>query len=112
MTINQNIRQKNVFGDNVVMQNVRISRDLDVVGKEQLQDFLVANNIEGVTIRYEAGGETRELADKVRSMISGFGITSVNMTAVMMSEIGRGQFTIEQHPTDKKFAVVRIGSLF
>ena len=105
------IIQKNIFGDNIIFN---ISPNFTRVLTSELQIELITTlkelNVSAVSIRYEHGAETREFVNLISQFLSqnGFRVFS---NGVMMSEILRNEFSIQKHPSDTSFAMIKIGPL-
>ena len=105
------IIQKNVFGDNVIYNvSPNFSRQLTKELQEEIISILKTLNVTSVAIRYEHGAETAEFVNKVSEFLLNNGFP-VYPNGVMMSEITRNEFSIQKHPTDPLFAIIKIGHL-
>ncbi len=105
------IIQKNVFGDNVVYYvSPDFTRNLTDELKTQIILALRTLNVSSVAIRCEHVAEAVQFATIVSQFLreSGF---QVYMNTVMMSEIQRNEFSIQKHPSDPDFAIIKIGPI-
>ena len=106
------IIQKNIFGNNIVYS---VSPDFTRQLTQELQDEIISTlrslNVSSVSIRFEHSSETAQFAGIVSQFLqdSGFGVFT---NGVMMSEIQRNEFSIQKHPSDPNFAILKIGTLF
>ncbi len=104
--------QKNIFGDNVIYS---ISPDFTRQLNDQLQGelLLVLGELEvnAVVIRIESGGETSQFANIIAEFLQKSNIMVANIISVTQSEIERNEFSIQKHPSDPNFAIIKIGPL-
>ena len=66
--------------------------------------------VTSVVIRYEVGAETLDYVTLVFQFLKENGF-QVHTNGVMMSEITRNEFSIQKHPSDPSFAIIKIGPL-
>jgi hypothetical protein len=105
------IIQKNVFGDNVVyVVPQALSRSLTLEVKSELLSIIKDMGASCAVIRYEHGGETKEFSNIVANFLCENDV-KVNMVSVMMSEINRNEFSIQRHPSDPDYVIIKIGPL-
>jgi len=105
------IIQKNIFGDNVIyVVPQSLSRNLTKELKSELLSIIKDIGASSAVIRYEHGGETEEFSNIVANYLCENNI-KVNMISVMMSEIKRNEFSIQQHPSDSDYVIIKIGPL-
>ncbi len=105
------IIQKNIFGDNVVYSvSPDFTRQLTTELKNEMISTLKSLNVSSVSIRFEHSSETVQFAGIVSQFLQGNGF-EVFANGVMMSEILRNEFSIQKHPSDPNFAILKIGTL-
>ena len=105
------IIQKNIFGDNIVYTvSPDFTRQLTPELKNEIISTLKSLNVSSVSIRFEHSSETAQFAGIVSQFLqdNGFGVFA---NGVMMSEIQRNEFSIQKHPSDSNFAILKIGTL-
>jgi hypothetical protein len=105
------IIQKNVFGDNIIYNVPPIySRQLTTELQKEIISVLESNNIKGIMVRFEHGGETGEFANKIAQFLIDNNYTARTM-GVMASEIQRNEFSIQRNPGDPTWAFIKIGPI-
>jgi len=105
------IIQKNIFGDNVVYSvSPDFTRRLTPELKNEIISALKSLNVSSVSIRFEHSSETAQFAEIVSQFLqeNGFGVF---VNGAMMSGIQRNEFSIQKHPSDPNFAILKIGTL-
>ena len=105
------IIQKNIFGDNIVYSvSPDFTRQLSPELKDEIISTLKNIIISSISIRFEHTSETVQFAGIISQFLqdNGFGVFT---NGVMMSEIQRNEFSIQKHPSDPNFAILKIGSL-
>lgn len=106
------IVQKNVFGDNIIYQvSPNYTRNLNKELETEIISILRALGVSSIIIRIENGAETKQFAQTVAKFLIKNGFNNVKIIPVMMSEITRGEFSIQKHPSDPDFAIIKIGPL-
>jgi hypothetical protein len=106
------IVQKNVFGDNITYQiSPDFTRNLNEDLKEEITSILKELEVTSAVIRIEHGAETNQFAQIVAQFLLSIGINVSQIIPVFMSEIQRSKFSIQKHPSDPTFAIVKIGTL-
>ncbi len=105
------IIQKNVFGDNIINTvSPNFSRQLTNEVQKEIIATLRTLNVTSVAIRFENGAEPSEFVAKVSKFLADNGF-KVFANGVMMSEITRNEFSIQKHPSDPAFAIIKIGPI-
>ena len=105
------IIQKNVFGDNIIYTvSPDFTRQLTDELKNEITSTMSSLKVTSVVIRYEVGAETLDYVTLVFQFLKENGF-QVHTNSVMMSEITRNEFSIQKHPSDPSFAIIKIGSL-
>lgn len=105
------IIQKNVFGDNIIYSvSPDFTRQLTDELQKEILSTLSALNVSSVAIRYEHGAETGEYVLKISQFLKDNDF-KVFQNGVMMSEIKRNEFSIQKHPSDSQFAMMKIGPI-
>ena len=107
----RSIIQKNVFGDNIIYTvSPDFTRQLTDELKNEITSTMSSLKVTSVVIRYEVGAETLDYVTLVFQFLKENGF-QVHTNGVMMSEITRNEFSIQKHPSDPSFAIIKIGSL-
>ena len=105
------IIQKNVFGDNIIYTvSPDFTRQLTDELKNEITSTMSSLKVTSAIIRYEHGAETLDYVTLVFQFLKENGF-QVHTNSVMMSEITRNEFSIQKHPSDPSFAIIKIGSL-
>lgn len=105
------IIQKNVFGDNIIYTvSPDFTRQLTDELKNEITSTMSSLKVTSVVIRYEVGAETLDYVTLVFQFLKENGF-QVHTNGVMMSEITRNEFSIQKHPSDPSFAIIKIGPL-
>lgn len=105
------IIQKNIFGDNIIYNvSPDFTRELTIELEKEIISTLKYLNVSSVSIRFEYSSETAQFVEIVSRFLqnNGFGVFA---NGVMMSEIQRNEFSIQKHPSDPNFAILKIGTL-
>jgi hypothetical protein len=106
------IIQKNMFGHNVIYVVPQpMTRNLTPEIKTELLSIIKDLGASSAVIRYEQGGETAEFSNIVAHFLGENNI-KVNMVNVMMSEIQRNEFSIQKHPSDPDYVIIKIGPVY
>lgn len=106
-----NIIQKNVFGtNNIFIVSPDFIRQLTLELKDEIIFTLKSLSVSSVSIRYEYSSETTQFVGIVSQFLQENEFV-VFANGVMMSEIQRNEFSIQKHPSDPNFAIIKIGTL-
>ena len=106
------IIQKNVFGDNIIYVVPQpLTRNLSKEIKSEILSIIKNFGASSAVIRYEHGGETSEFSYIVSQFLEENNI-KVNVIPVMMSERKRNEFSIQKHPSDPEYVMIKIGPIY